>query len=381
MYTQAKQPGVFRVASTGDIHFGHPRTPTSWIIRNLNKHLTNDTVMAELDMLVITGDLYDRLLTNNDPQTYEIQHWITQLLLRAVRHNVMVRIVEGTPSHDREQTRFMSEQAISAEIPVDLHYASTLSIEYIEKFGIHILYVPDKWRTDTSETYAEVLQLLKRHNIEQVDFAIMHGAFEYQLPAVVTEPSHDSDAYLRLVKYFIFIGHVHNATRKDRILAAGSFDRDGHGSEEAKGYYDVKIYGPDDYRVTFVENPDAKRYLTVDCIDMPMAEAMVAISKVVSPLNKGEAVKIRCRPGDPIAGDMKTIQDSYPHIEWMLDKEKSERTRREELDELMTMDIDVFTPIDARSVPTLLSEDIARLAIDANQQDRCVRRLTALLEG
>jgi hypothetical protein len=332
-------------------------------------------------MLIITGDLYDRLLTNNDPQTYEIQHWITQLLLRGVRHQVLIRIVEGTPSHDREQTRFMTEQAISAEIPVDLHYAATLSIEYIEKFGIHILYVPDKWRPDTSETYAEVIQLLNKHNLEQVDFAIMHGAFEYQLPAVVTEPAHDSDAYLKLVKYFIFIGHVHNATQKERILAAGSFDRDGHGSEEAKGYYDVIIYAPNDYRITFVENPDAKRYLTVNCSDMDMASANVLISRTVSNLSQGEAVKIRCRPEDPIAGDMKALSDTYPHIEWSLDREKTERTRREELDALMTMNIDTFTPIDKRSVLNLLGEDIERLAIDPTQEERCLKRLTELLEG
>tara|TARA_B100002019_G_scaffold286201_1_gene296293 strand:+ start:757 stop:1950 length:1194 start_codon:yes stop_codon:yes gene_type:complete len=378
LFTEGKIAGRFRFVSVGDIHLKHPRTPTSLVLNNLTKYCVNDAVFKNLDIFFITGDLFDSLLMNNDPRLYEIHRWLTYLLYKCAEHDVLLRIVEGTPSHDREQSVFLTEQAVNAKIPVDVHYATTLSIEYVERFGIHILYVPDKWRTETTETLGEVKLLLKEKGIDQVDFAVMHGAFEYQLPEIVPEPSHDSEEYHRLVKCFILIGHVHKASQKGRILAAGSFDRDGHGNEEPKGYYDVTIFSNDDYQITFVENKDAKKYVGVDCVGLDSRESLIKISNLVSTLPKGSAVKIKCYATDPIFKEYKDLLEAFPYIEFTTDRLRDTREEAKVMEELMTLDFDVFKDITPESLPTLLMEEVNSLTSDENQRRRCLELIESV---
>jgi len=379
-WAMCKTPGLLRIISLGDVHLGHSNTPTRLIIRNLDTYCTNEQVLADVDMLIITGDLFERLLHNAEDAVHLINSWITRLLYKCVACDVVLRIVEGTPSHDREQSRFFPEQAKNANIPVDLHYATTLSIEYVERFGIHILYVPDKWRTRTEDTLEEVRLEMKRLGLEQVDFAIMHGAFEFQLPAMVKEPLHDSEIYLKLVRFFIFIGHIHFPTRKDRILPAGSYDRLNHGEEHKKGFYDVKVRGPEDHEVVFVENKGAKRYDTVKCHGLDTKELNVSLRKKVESLPKGSAVCIRCSPHDAATGDIEHIKQQWPWIEWSLtvDKEKKKETGPS-MTELFKSDLRQFTDINENSIMELIDEDLKRKTTDPAVESRCKERLKELL--
>lgn len=372
LFTEGKIAGRFRFISFGDVHLAHPRTPTTLVLNNLTTYAVNDKVFKDLDLCFITGDLFDLLLSNNDPRLYEIHRWLTYLMRMCAKHDVLLRIVEGTPSHDRGQSIFLPEQAKNAEIPVDLHYASTLSIEYIPRFDIHILYVPDKWRTDTSETLTEVKALLAQHSLTQVDFAVMHGAFEYQLPAIVPEPSHDSDEYLALVRYFILIGHVHKATQLERILAAGSFDRDGHGSEEAKGYFDVTIRGVDNSTITWVENKGAKRYISIDCTGLETREAMVAIDNVVRVSPPQSAIRIQCFAGDAIVKAYKELREHFPQHEFSIGRVRDDGAQAAlAMAEALTMDLTEFKPITPESLPTLLEEELNQHTSDPTQLARC----------
>lgn len=377
---QTKTPGSFRFISLGDVHLGHPQTPTTKIIENLDKYCTNDVVLKDVDMLVITGDLYDRLLHNADENVHHINRWITNLLYRCAYLNVALRIVEGTPSHDRGQSRFFVEQARNANIELDLHYATELSIEYHERFGIHILYIPDKWRPTTEETLNEVRLEMKKRNLTQVDFAIMHGAFEYQLPSIVPEPTHCSKTYLELVKYFILIGHVHLQTQHERILAAGSYDRICHGEEGPKGYYDVTLYGPDNYRVTFVENKGAKKYVTLPCHGLDTKALNVQVRTLTQSLPKGSAIRLRCNAHDAATGDLDLYRREYPQYDWSLLVEETDRKKKDQqLEQLLRMDLTEFIPIDRHSIEALVMEELHRREVPETTRLACLGRLKELL--
>lgn len=376
---QCKSPGNFRLLSVGDIHLGHPQTPTELIIRNLDRYCTNEVVLKDVDLLIITGDLFDRLLHNADDNVTLIQRWITRLLYKCSYLNVAVRVLEGTPSHDRGQSRFFIEQQQNANIPLDLHYASTLSIETHERWGITILYVPDKWRSDTSETLAEARALLHRHQLQQVDYAIMHGAFEHQLPAVVTEPMHSSAEYLALVKYYILIGHVHFMTQKERILAAGSFDRLCHGEEGAKGYFDVTVRDSGNNSIVFIENKGAKRYDSIPCHGMDMREINVLLKKRVSKLPKGSALRIRCDPNDPVSGDLDSIKQQYPEYQWTLLVEKPKKTKTSVAQVFKDLDLMEFVEITPENVQELIAPELLRFAKDDATRERCRQRLNEVI--
>ncbi len=381
MKTEAtKTPGVLRIKQAGDIHLGHHQTSTASIIANLDRYLTSDTSLKDVDMLVLTGDIFDRLLHNADDAVHQINRWVTRLLYRCAYLDVVLCVVEGTPSHDRGQSRFFWEQKQNANIPVELHYVTELAIVRLERFAIDVLFVPDKWRPDTTETLAEVRLLMKQRGLEQVDFAIMHGAFEYQLPAMVPEPTHDSAAYLELVRYLIMIGHVHLANPRCRILPAGSFDRLTHGEEGPKGYFDIEVRAPDDFRVTFVENKGAKRYDTLALHGLDTKEANVKIRKHLDGLPKGSAIRLRCDAHDAVTGDLDGLKKLYPDYEWSLkidDNKKKERASV--LDTFMKMDMSEFVPIDTQSLAGLVGQELGKYSPDTAVTERCLQRLAELI--
>lgn len=376
-----KKPGWFRCVSFGDVHLGNPRTPTEFIIRNLQRYI-NEDLIAQLDMLIIEGDLFDRLLDNKNADTYRIHAWATELMYMCAKHNTLLRVLEGTPSHDWNQNVYFVEQQNNASIPVDLHYAKNLSIEYIEKFDIHVLYVPDKCLPHTDDIWRETQVLLAKHNLEKVDFAIMHGAFKYQLPDIVEEPTHVEQLYLDITKYFIFIGHVHQATQYERILAAGSFDRHSHGDEGAKGFYDVSVKEDGTHRIVFVENKKAKRYDTLQCHGMDIKELNVAVANKLKDLPKDSAIRLKCNRNDAAVSYVESLKREYIHYEWdpPLVETADKKKKASVTDTLATFDMSEFLPINAQSLLGLLQGELERLAPDAPTVERCMKHAGTILE-
>lgn len=251
------------IAVLSDIHLGHHRTNTYHIVKALRHALPDNEETANLDLILLAGDVFDRLLTLPQEEVEEIQQWIADLLSLCRRHNILLRVLEGTPSHDWKQSQQFENINNGLEYPANLKFVGTLSIETIEELGgLTVLYVPDEWNHDASVTWVQVNELLKQHGLEKVDVACMHGQFEYQLP-IESIKSHNSEWYKSIVRHYIVIGHVHIRTENGIILAQGSLDRLSHGEEAPKGHYRMCI-SPNGNWHWFVENTLAKLYLTVD---------------------------------------------------------------------------------------------------------------------
>lgn len=372
---KTKKPGIFRYLTVGDVHMGHRQTPTDLIINNFWKTVP-DTLLKDIDMLIITGDLFDRQLNNGDPIAHAIDRFITILLYKCERYNVMIRIVEGTPSHDREQMQFFVEQKNNANINVDLHYSKILDIEYIEKLDAYFLYVPDKWNPSTSETLNQVKDLMHKKGIAQVDFTILHGAFKHQLPSIVEEPTHDPEEYLALTKYLINGGHVHVMSVYDRILAAGGFDRLTHNDEIPKGLFDVTVKENGEWTATFLENKGARRYDTLNVHGMDTKQLNYTVKEHIKTLPKGSAIRLRCDPGDVATGDIDTFQDEYPNFSWSILIEKVTAKKNTVSDSLKNFDLSEFLDITPESISDLIIPDIEKFTADAAQIQRVLGLLT-----
>ena len=93
----------FKFASISDIHLHHPHNTTIEIIENLDKYAFPDNVQtASLDAIFIGGDLFDRIMTLNDPDVPVVEHWMERLLRLCKKHDILLRVLEGTPSHTRK---------------------------------------------------------------------------------------------------------------------------------------------------------------------------------------------------------------------------------------------------------------------------------------
>lgn len=304
---------TLHVKEISDIHLGHVNTPTVEILDNLYKAFPNDASF-DCDILFIAGDFFDRLLHVPDDNVTRIKIWINYFLRLCKKYDVVLRVLEGTPSHDWGQSKLFETINDIAEIEADVKYFDGLDIEYIERFGIHVLYIRDEYHPETDDTWMDVQKKLNEHGIEQVDFSIMHGAFDYQLPSHIEAPTHNPQRYLDITRYFVFIGHVHTHSIFERIIAAGSFDRLTQGEEEPKGYMDVVVRQSGEHDVVFVENKDAKYYKTINCSGMDLDKALRYVDKEMKTMRDHSFVRIQANKTDAILVNMEVLRKKYPMI-------------------------------------------------------------------
>jgi len=305
----------FSQASVSDIHLGHPNTPTRHILDNLRKAFPNSASMDNLDVIWIVGDLTDRPLSWHDDSVMEIEGWFGEFLRMAKRRDIMVRVLEGTPSHDWRQNKHLIRVNEQAEIGADIKWVDTLSIEYIEKFDIHVLYVPDEWAHETDEVWRQVQQLLQQHGLTQVDFTLLHGTWDFQLPDFVKAPKHVVERYEAITRHYIFSGHHHLAVHRGKVINNGSFDRLCHGEEGPKGHWRVTVDTEHGDSIEFVENKGAQIYNTIDCTGLAVEDALDKL-KVVAQYPAGSYVRVMAARKDPILSSIDTLRKKYPRISW-----------------------------------------------------------------
>jgi hypothetical protein len=293
-----------------------------------------DGRIAQLDLLVIAGDLFERQLEYNHPASGRILLFVDKLLDECSKYGCMLRVLEGTPSHDNKQNKIFDDLYATGRYSCNMKYVDTLSIEYIPEWDVRVLYVPDKIRTTVQEIWDDTVKLLDEQGVTYVDFAVMHGAFRHQLPPMAKEVFIPED-WLRIVKHWILIGHVHFHSIYERIAAGGSFDRLIHGEEAPKGFLQGTMNFHGDVNrdeIYFIENTQAKKYVTVDCYEEESVEVSLAkIERIVSKLPNDSYVKIRANKGNPIFANMPEVMKFNLTITWTKDEKliDEEETREQ----------------------------------------------------
>jgi hypothetical protein len=381
MISKRLKRGELNTAFISDIHTGHPKVPTRNITDGLFAAFPNNKETAALDIIFIAGDFFDRNLHLSFDGVGEIQIFIRYLLRLCEQHNIILRLLEGTPSHDWKQGCMFSQIHELVETKCDFRWIEKLSIEYIESLDINVLYVPDEWEHDPNDTWKQVQGLLHDQGLKTVDFSVMHGLFEFQLPAHLNISHHMSERYLAITDHYIDIGHHHTQRSHtlpefdSTVLVNGSFDRLCHGEEGAKGHYRVNINvngsGKDD--ITFVENEMAMRFVTVNCLDMTLSDTMDKLAKEVGNLPHGSHVRIIARAGSEVAAAKRELEVMWDTIRWMVNREAQE-------DIMLTTDVKIAVKyqavnIDKNSIKRLL--DVKLGDMDASKKDK----IFGLLEG
>lgn len=364
----SKRP--LRVASISDIHTGHPNTPTHHILSNLRKAFPGTLETGELDLILIGGDFFDRPLYFHDTNAVEIKLWMFEFLRLCKRCDIAVRVLEGTPSHDWRQNRWFDVVNQTGEIGCDLKYIDTLCIETIEHFGLSVLYVPDEWDPETDEVWRQVQLALHEAHLSKVDLAVVHGAFDFQLPPHVKAPKHSAERYESIVNHFVLGAHIHKPSTHGKILVNGSFDRLTHGEEEAKGHWRLTLRDdPAKDEAVFVENTTAWRYRTVDCRHLTLEEALTKIQSEAT-LPDGSFLRVQALRSEPILSAMDQLRKLYPQYRWSVKTDDATDTTQPTL---MVDQRALFTqtPITRENVAGLLEAKLLTLTDDPAVRERC----------
>ena len=259
------------IVTMSDIHYGHDKNKTSNIVNNQNAWMSKyKKDIQKADIFIIPGDVFDKLLSPSSNDSILAYGWLTNLLLFCKENNIKVRILEGTPSHDRKQVMLLDEIIQNLKIEnLDYKYIPILDYEYIEDLDIDILYIPDVWKPTAQEVYKDVLKKLKEVNKDKVDMVVMHGAFKYQMPDIESDQFHDEDVYNDLVNYLIISGHIHDTSTYNKILVPGSFDRLTHtdGLKPKGGYFITIDKSTQQVDMKFLPNNNALPFITIDITD------------------------------------------------------------------------------------------------------------------
>ena len=314
-----------------DVHFGVTSVPIGAITASF-KCVYDAAKRRGISKVVFGGDVTDRPLSLVNDYASEYMQFIIWLLKDAFENDIEIIIIEGTPSHDWKQARLFEQMKKELGIDVKLVYITKLTIIHLEDFG-NVLVVPDQWRPLASTTYNEVLTLLKEKELEQVDYAFMHGSFNYQVPKFLRSrlDLHDEDAYCKLVKKGIFIGHEHSYSTYKNIYCAGSLERTKHGQEEEKGAFFVEERLTGKLHVEFLRNSKAQVFKDVLVDGLTSDEILSKIEDMGINLEQPANIRlVVMRDVQVVSEFIKKYKLLYPEIKWSLKNVSSGNEKNED---------------------------------------------------
>lgn len=316
-YRKMKSTNGISFASIHDVHWYHNNTPTWLIGENLDRYLLNDEMLSQLTHLFIPGDLFDKPKFAYDEHVQQGTANIHRMLTMCAKHNVKIFILEGTPSHDAGQSVQLVTYNEVNKIGCYVKYVDKLDV--IIDDGVVFGFVPDEWHHDPQVTYSQMLKKMKLVGVDKLDFCLMHGCFERQLPPHVPHPSHDSEQWQAIVNYYILIAHHHIQNSWGKIRVSGSFDRIAHGEESPKGFYCGYVnFDTGEKDTVFIENRTAMQYLTLDVDEYDdYLTAYKAVKELCDTITKVKPARLRLSsPSKTI--DVKAMRGSlmveYEHI-------------------------------------------------------------------
>lgn len=303
-----------------DVHLGHRRVPTKHIATSVRRQILSKE-NNDLDLFFIAGDLFDRLIESNSNELLVCIELFNDILNYCNFHDIKLRILEGTPSHDNSQNRILVKlnDVRDEKDKVDLKYFESLDIEYLQEYGKHILYIPDEWTHDHDLLERQIEEKLREYSVPKVNIAILHSQFKYQVAGIpYTGFCLKEEYFLRKVSEHIHIGHYHNHSTFDRITAQGSLDRLRHNEEEDKGHVVVR-----EGILTFIPNPNAYTFKT---INVNTRTTLDRLDTLISKLPKGSYVRINMTRTHPFNLNFNEIKIRYMdyHIERKVSGDTSE---------------------------------------------------------
>lgn len=276
-----------KIVFGSDFHIGNSKISATETHLNIKDWFYPE--MIKSNVVFLGGDFFHRLLKLDEPAALEAISIAQELIELAEKHNLKIRILRGTFSHDRQQNEIFLSVLSKLKTNVSLECIDTISLELIKEYDLRVLYLPDNLPYKNKEDVMEVIHaLLKTYGWKTVDVVIGHGYFEHVFPVNVPHPPvmFEYEDFKDIVSGYILMGHVHTTSVYKNIIYAGSFERFAHNEEEKKGFYTVER-SSDTWLHNFIENKDTPLFCTIDLKDEVVDDLLVQMDKFVEEKFKG----------------------------------------------------------------------------------------------
>lgn len=252
------------VSVISDIHFG--AFDAEMLFNELNEEFLKPLSKKDkLDLVVITGDYYDKKISQNSKHARYSTLFFTSLVNICIEKNAKLRIIQGTESHDNDQLELL--KIIAKDYNCDIKIIYNVEKEEIFK-DFKVLYIPEEYVVNKDEYYAEYFNdnynMIFGHGmVQEVAFCALS---QESAVTMSKAPIFNTDLFRVICKGPVVFGHIHTPqTIKDTVYYVGSFSRWTFGEEENKGYCDISYNLDNDYyEVDYKENKLARQFDTIE---------------------------------------------------------------------------------------------------------------------
>lgn len=343
-----------KLGVSSDQHLLHGNLGVDRVIKALVNAFPDDSKTAELDMIAYTGDFWNHEVSKSHPEMHKIDDYIGWRLNQAKKHNYAVRVLKGTETHDRDQCRVWASMHKAIDPDIDFKYIDRVCIEHHPVMG-DILYVPDNWKPDLDDVWADVCAVLEEHNLKMVDWVFMHGAMDFLIPKYLHNriKVHSSKRYGSIARKYVICGHIHTPGQCGNVISPGSIERSSHGEEEPKGSWRINCGASSD-EIIFQENKNARLAVTWDyneeVDEETVMDSIILRAHAIPDIDYLEDASIRLitPKGSFIHRNMKHLEKVYPNVKWMTLDPKEKKTDIATVTSTLEVsaDVDVATTYD-----------------------------------
>jgi len=357
---------VIKQLYISDLHFGKSRIDPIRLRETLLEEIAKE--IEDVQIIFFCGDMFNQMLFLDHPAAYQAILFITGVLHLAKQHNVIVRFLRGTYTHDREQQRIIDGLGIQG---VNYRVINEIYVETISDWNnndtgkLKILYLPDSLPyRNIIQIYNKIKELYTLVGWDKCDLIIGHGAFSHCFPEHIKLPPcvYTVNDINQFVSGYVVMGHIHTPSKKENVIYVGSFERMSHGEEEKKGYL-IGYKDQDHWKFKFKENKQATLFITMYPKEHTKENLLNEVYQFIENKFPNQTGYLRIIHHDP---EFKSIilnicYQKYPNIKITF---KNDTTHKSEM-ELDECDIDATLEVDTLSIENIAAHITDVLAKDS----------------
>lgn len=318
-----------------DCHLESDAVSTLDTIRGIES-IIHEVPPETLDVISFSGDVFDKAIIVPASKLPHIVKFASRLIKYALKHNILLRFLEGTPSHDRKQSELFVALAEAMGATHLVEYFPELTLHHEPTLGINVLYVPDALNHDNAVTLRQAQALLKKNGLTKVDMMATHGSFKYQVGLILSRPHHLEQPWMDMCRFYIVNGHVHGmSTYGGIILVPGSTNRTCHGEERAKGAILTTINTETgDKSWKFLENKHATIFKTEDVKGFSLESIITLIESLIETKQvvKGSNLRLMMNAEDDGVKSFAKLRIRFPTLKLKREVKTPDKEEKETVD-------------------------------------------------
>lgn len=284
-----------KIVEINDLHFGIGDTERE---KEELKIFLDFIRSHDIDLLEFNGDFFDHKLNMFESAALTGMNFFNEVVSIAIEKNIIIRMIEGTYSHDRFQPKIFDNF-----IPEDngkklINYKFFETIGEEDLLGLKILYIPEEYPMNHDEYY-------KEYKNKKYDLIFCHGTWDFinfggmidnNRNDINTAPVFKYDEWSSALEHGVAIcGHIHGRhvfknKNGTKIIYPGAFTSWSFDQISKRGFLYLEFdTDTKEFHYQFINNDKAPTYANLDVKDLGLDLEKCSIEDIKLKINEQKA--------------------------------------------------------------------------------------------